>query len=184
MKFLTAIIIVAFVMLVSDRATAQTVSAATKSIESTYLCFNPEQMLPTAEMKDLSHYASLPRRYNTGGERAFVFSPRDREWAAYDANGYKVSGGIANGGKPGYRTPQGTYRSYSRMGPGHVSSKYDSAPMPYAMHFTKAGHAVHGSPYISNRNGSHGCIRVQTRAAQWLNQKFMTPGTKIIVLSY
>lgn len=154
MKFVMPIVIVSFALLVADQAQA----------------------------------GSLPRYYPTGGQKTFVFSPRDREWAAYDAEGYRVSSGIANGGMNGHRTPAGTYRIYNMAGPNHVSSKYPApnggAPMPYAMHFTKAGHAIHGSPYISNVNGSHGCIRVKTSAAAWLSKNFITPGTKVVVQSY
>lgn len=161
MKFVVAIVLVSFALLVADQAQA----------------------------------GSLPRYYPTHGQKTFVFSPKDREWAAYDAEGYRVSEGIANGGKPGHQTPAGTYTVYDRQGSDYKSSRYPTAaengngvaggaPMPYAMHFTKAGHAIHGSAYISNVNGSHGCIRVKTSAAYWLNKNFITPGTKVVVQSY
>lgn len=137
---------------------------------------------------DQAQAGSLPRYYPTNGQKTFVFNPRDKEWAAYDAQGYRVSYGVANGGMNGYRTPAGTYYVYNKAGPNHVSSKYPApnggAPMPYAMHFTKSGHAIHGSPYISNTNGSHGCIRVKTSAAAWLSKNFITNGTKVVVQSY
>ncbi|HLB56492.1 MAG TPA: L,D-transpeptidase [Coxiellaceae bacterium] len=124
-------------------------------------------------------------------EKVFIFDPRTKKWAAYQ-NGKKVGSGPANGGKPGYHTPRGTFHIYSKKGPNHVSSKYPvysngsrgGAKMPYAMHFTKAGHAIHGSPTISNQNSSHGCIRVKTSAAKWLNESFMTRNTKVIVYPY
>lgn len=134
----------------------------------------------------------LPDYYHTGGKKTFVFSPRNKEWAAYSAHGVKVAGGIANGGKPGYHTPAGKFRIIRKSGPEYVSSKYPrrsngingGAPMPYAMHFTSVGHAIHGSPQISTYNGSHGCIRVKTDAAQWLSQYFITPGTRVVVKPY
>ena len=123
-------------------------------------------------------------------QKVFVFDPKTKTWAAYE-NGRKIKSGVANGGKPGYKTPTGVFYVYNKAGANHVSSKYPvnsngtrgGAPMPYAMHFTKAGHAIHGSPQISNQNSSHGCIRVKTDAARWL-QNFITPGTKIIVYPY
>jgi len=124
-------------------------------------------------------------------EKVFVFSPRTKYWAAYE-NGHKIRSGVANGGKPGYQTPAGTFRVIDKKGPTYLSTRYPINPdgtrggamMPYAMHFTRAGHAIHGSPEISNQNSSHGCIRVKSDAARWLNQSFMARGTKVIVYSY
>ena len=146
------------------------------------------------KLEALPQYASLPSRFQTNGERTFVFSPKEREWGAYDADGYQVAGGQANGGadmcndigRP-CRTPVGAFRISRRGDSSCVSSKYPlgegGAPMPYCMFF-KGGNAIHGSPYISNRNGSHGCIRVRTKAAAWLSRYFMRNGTKVVVLPY
>lgn len=124
-------------------------------------------------------------------QKVFVFSPRDKHWVAYE-NGHKVASGVANGGMDGHRTPVGVFHVMDKAGPYHVSSVYPKykngsrggAPMPYAMHFTKIGHAIHGSPQIYNHNSSHGCIRVKTSAAKWLNESFMTRGTTVIVRPY
>lgn len=138
--------------------------------------------------------SSLPRRIAPHGERVFVFSPRLLRWAAYDAQGYRVAGGKANGGSSFCTdigrpclTPAGTHRVQSKGTAACVSRKFPvgvgGAPMPYCMFF-RGGYAIHGSPYISNNNTSHGCIRVHTGAARWLHRHFMRPGTKVIVLSY
>lgn len=128
------------------------------------------------------------------GERMFVFSPRLRQWAAYNQYGQRIAYGVANGGanwcsdvgRP-CRTPNGAYRVHSKGQPTCRSSKYPvgkgGAKMPYCMFFHK-GYAIHGSPHISSRNGSHGCIRVRTEAAQWLHRYFINHGTKVIVLPY
>lgn len=124
-------------------------------------------------------------------EKVFVFSPHNKYWAAY-INGKKIRDGVANGGKPGYRTPTGVFYVMSKKGVHYVSSRYPinangtrgGAFMPYAMHFTKNGHAIHGSPEISNQNSSHGCIRVKTAAAKWLSESFITHGTKVVVYPY
>ena len=140
------------------------------------------------------NYSSLSERFQTKGQRTFVFSPRYKQWAAYDRDGYQVASGTANGGADfcsdinrACRTPAGTFR-IGRKGNYHcTSSKYPvgtgGAAMPYCMFFHK-GYAIHGSDYISHTNGSHGCIRVQTHAAQWLSQYFIQPGTKVVVLPY
>lgn len=156
--------------------------------------FDDEAVLPSMQLQQYPQYASLGNHFDTGGERTFVFSPRYKEWAAYDADGYRVSKGIANGGsdfcedlgKPCH-TPAGVYRVQSKGSQDCVSKKFPigvgGAAMPYCMYFS-GGYAIHGSPYISNRNGSHGCIRVHTSAAHWLHRYFMHPGTKVVVLPY
>ncbi len=137
---------------------------------------------------------SLPSRISPPGEKMFVFSPRHKAWAAYDAEGRRLAGGRANGGADycadvgrRCRTPVGTFRVRSKGSPGCTSSKFPvgrgGAPMPYCMFF-RGGYAIHGSPYISNVNGSHGCIRVTTSAAAWLHSDFIGPGTKVKVLPY
>ena len=136
----------------------------------------------------------LPRRIKPPGERLFVFSPRLREWAAYLPDGTRVGYGRANGGadwcadlgRP-CRTPRGAFRVQSKGSPNCRSKKFPlprgGAPMPYCMFFF-GGYAIHGSPGISNNNSSHGCIRVQTRAAQWLSKYFLKIGTRIVITSY
>jgi len=132
----------------------------------------------------------LPGRIITPGEKVFVFSPKLRAWAAYDTDGKRIASGIANGGasycsdigSPCF-TPKGKYRIQRKGDVSCVSRAFDDAPMPYCMFF-KGGYAIHGSPYISNYNGSHGCIRVTTEAARWLHQNFIDIGTRIVVLSY
>lgn len=147
-------------------------------------------MFFTATCAEAKHL-NLNSKYKIQNQKVFIFYPHDLRWAAYE-NGHKIKSGIANGGKPGHRTPVGVFRVLDRKGPNYLSTRYPinangtrgGAQMPYAMHFTKAGHAIHGSPEISNQNSSHGCIRVKTKAARWLNHHFMTPGTKVIVYPY
>jgi hypothetical protein len=143
----------------------------------------------------LNSYAEdLPRRISPPGERTFVFSPRLLRWAAYDAEGYQIASGKANGGanycpelnRPCH-TPTGNFRVHSKGDVSCVSKRFPlgvgGAPMPYCMHFGD-GFAIHGSPYISNQNTSHGCIRVHVGAAAWLHHHFMGQGTRVLVLPY
>lgn len=136
----------------------------------------------------------FPARIRAPGHKMFVFSPRHRAWAAYSADGSKVATGIANGGASfcddigkACTTPAGMYAIHTKKGYDCVSKKFPvgvgGAPMPYCMFF-RGGYAIHGSPYLSNNNSSHGCIRVTTSAAQWLSNNFMSIGTKVLVLSY
>ena len=61
--------------------------------------------------------------------------------------------------------------------------------MPYCMYFHK-GVALHGSEDIPGYRASHGCIRMFTRDAKWLNENFVESsnaernhnlGTKVVV---
>ena len=77
-------------------------------------------------------------------------------------NGAVTYGGVPiTSGKPGYRTPPGTFTvTYKDID--HYSKKYD-APMPYSVFFTKGGIAFHeGSLY----DLSHGCVHLSNSAAQ------------------
>lgn len=139
-----------------------------------------------------NQYSNNTKSYQQKDERVFVFYPRKNKWEAYQ-NGRKIKSGVANGGAPGgHETPTGVYHIYSKKGVNHVSSQYPiysngsrgGSQMPYAMHFTKSGHAIHGSPGVTRTNSSHGCIRVQTAYAKWLNESFMTSSTKVIVYPY
>lgn len=210
MKFLSIIMIVMASLGVSQLAQAQKFYYDNKAVcEPDEICYQDkalEPLLPENKVMRESDEAalqgvdvaenmsSLPRRIAPQGERVFVFSPRLLRWAAYDAQGYRVAGGKANGGanycaslgRP-CRTPTGAFRVGRRGSADCVSNRFllpsGGAPMPYCMFFS-GGNAIHGSPYISNNNTSHGCIRVHTGAARWLHRYFMHPGTKVIVLSY
>jgi len=167
-----------------------------------YQCFQAQPKLPVLEWQQLTHVAAwrdaykdklkLPNRYSGG--RAFVFSPRYLQWAAYNSNGKLLGYGRANGGssycpdlKRSCRTPRGSFKVYSKGSPHCRSSKFPlgrgGAPMPYCTFFYR-GYAIHGSPGITNRNSSHGCIRVTKSAAVWLARHFFTIGTRVKVLPY
>lgn len=149
---------------------------------------------PEYTNQDVADFSTLPRRISPHGERVFIFSPRLLRWAAYDSQGYRVASGVANGGadlcedlgRP-CRTPRGTYRIHTKKGADCISNTFPlpngGAQMPFCMFFT-GGYAIHGSPYISGSNTSHGCIRVHTGAARWLHRHFLHRGTKVVVLPY
>lgn len=139
----------------------------------------------------------FPRKVNPFGQDTFVFSPAYHQWAAYDADGFRVAQGIANGGseqcptKPleACETPVGSFKILRKGDADCVSKTYtlddgSPSPMPYCMFFNAAGEAIHGSDYISSHNRSHGCIRVKTAAAKWLSEYFLMKGTQVIVLPY
>lgn len=73
-------------------------------------------------------------------------------------NGGKIRRLISiSSGRPGYATPLGRYRVYSKI-VDEWSHKYN-APMPYASYFT-GGIALHGSADVPGYPASHGCVRV------------------------
>ena len=128
------------------------------------------------------------------GRRVFIFSPSARMWAAYDKDGDLVKTGRASGGKRycadvgrACKTVTGTFRIQRKQGAGCKSSRFPietngGAPMPHCMHFYR-GFAIHAG-HVPNYNASHGCIRVNPGAAQWLNQSFLSIGSTVIVKPY
>lgn len=137
----------------------------------------------------------MPKSIKSTGEETFIFSPRARQWAAYNGSGELVGFGRANGGSSfcvelnePCQTDGGKFRVF-RMGDSSCYShtfpldKGGGAAMPYCMFFNN-GSAIHGSPQLSLMNSSHGCIRVTTPSAQWLSENFVKVGTKVLVTSY
>ncbi|HYF98367.1 MAG TPA: L,D-transpeptidase [Coxiellaceae bacterium] len=138
----------------------------------------------------------FPMHRAATGNKVFIFDPNYGAWAVYDAQGNRVNVGRASGGATrcehanrSCKTITGTYRIIDKKGPDCISSKYPietrgGAAMPYCMHFQAKGYAIHGSPYVPNHNASHGCIRVESKAAEWLSQSFLNVGSTVIVLPY
>lgn len=145
------------------------------------------------DVKGSNHF---PKYRRATGNNVFIFDPKYSAWALYDDNGKCVNTGRASGGKlycpdvhRGCKTITGTFRIISKGDAGCVSSKYPlethgGAPMPYCMHFSPKGYAIHGSNDVPDHNASHGCIRVTPTAARWLNENYMGVGTTVIVLPY
>lgn len=71
-------------------------------------------------------------------------------------------------GRGRYRTPRGSYRT-KWLSRHHRSSKYNNAPMPFAIFF-RGGYAVHATYHTRalGRPASHGCVRLAPRNASKL----------------
>ncbi len=128
----------------------------------------------------------MPTHIDTLNEKAIVVDLSQQAFGAYDRNGKKIKWGPISGGKAwcadvgrSCKTVTGTFRVTREGGAGCVSRKYDNAPMPYCMFFHR-GYAMHGA-VLPGHHASHGCVRMFTEDAKWLNHEFVTPGTKIIV---
>jgi lipoprotein-anchoring transpeptidase ErfK/SrfK len=72
-------------------------------------------------------------------------------------------------GRAGQRTPLGAFRVL-RMHLMAYAPKYDNAPMPHSIFFTRQGHAIHGTGHLRTLGQpvSHGCVRLTPEAAEWL----------------
>lgn len=136
----------------------------------------------------------MPKTIKPTGKNIFIFSPKMRQWGAYNGSGDLIAFGRANGGDHfcpdvggACHTPKGMYAVYRKGAADCISHSFPvgkgGAKMPYCMFFHN-GYSIHGSPYLSLHNGSHGCIRVTIESAQWLSQNFISNGTKVLVLPY
>lgn len=65
-------------------------------------------------------------------------------------------------GKRGFSTPTGEYTAGPEKSRHRTSSKYDDAPMPWAVQL-KGGYFIHGSPSVPKYPASHGCVRMPYR---------------------
>ncbi len=115
-------------------------------------------------------------------------------WGAYDSEGNLVNSGHVSGGKSfcpdinkKCKTVTGTFKVYEKRGSNCKSKIFPvgkgGAPMPYCMFFHE-GYAMHGSNAVPNYNASHGCVRMSSADAQWLNQNFVNVGTTRVNITY
>jgi len=127
----------------------------------------------------------FPHRTEPRGRNVLLINLRLQAFGAYDNYGRLLHWGPVSGGKGwcpdvGRRcnTPKGTFSVNSKGGSACISSKYPigkgGAPMPYCMFFY-GGYAMHGS-FLPGYHASHGCIRMFTEDAKWLNRHFVRKG--------
>lgn len=137
--------------------------------------------------------APFPKKITPQSRKSIRVNLQQLAWGAYDQNGNLVNWGPASGGKNfcpdigrGCRTVAGTFTIYRRQGAGCKSSKFPrpngGAPMPYCMHF-HGGYALHGSNTVPGYNASHGCVRLFTSDARWLNQSFVNVGSTQVYIT-
>lgn len=154
--------------------------------------------------RDLAHITLLdlspfPHTIQGETEKLVIVDQDKLAWAAYDAQGQLVKWGpIASGrdkcpdSNRACRTLTGIYRVFSKENEKCRSDVFPigkgGAPMPYCMYFHK-GFALHGSADMPGYRASHGCVRMFTRDAKWLNETFVETsnpqnnnmGTKVVV---
>ncbi len=154
--------------------------------------------------RDLKHVtifdiSPFPLKIKDEKEKLIIVDQDKLAWGAYDADGSLVNWGpIASGidkcpdSARACRTLTGIYRVFSKEGEKCKSDIFPigkgGAPMPYCMYFHK-GFALHGSADMPGYRASHGCVRMFTRDAKWLNDNFVEStsekndllGTKVVV---
>ncbi len=118
----------------------------------------------------------------TVASNTFIFNPKTLRYKAINAQGKLIKSGKASGGRPGKRTPVGTFHVTRRYGVECYSRRY-RAKMPYC-NFFKRLYAVHGFTRVPNYNASSGCIRLPIPDAKWLYKNFFRKGTRVIVKPY
>lgn len=148
--------------------------------------------LNSIDVMDLSPFA---KSSSAAGENYIKIDLSELAWGAYDASGNLVNWGPISAGKNycpdihrSCRTPTGSYTIYSRQGPNCIShvfpvATHGGAPMPYCMHF-HGGFALHGSPIVPGHNASHGCVRLFTEDAEWLNHNFVNVGSTRVLITH
>ncbi|MCA0403203.1 MAG: L,D-transpeptidase [Proteobacteria bacterium] len=149
--------------------------------------------------KNLLDFAPFPLKIDTQGEKQVIVDQDKLAWGAYGADGKLVKWGPISSGRDkcsdsnrSCRTLTGIFRFFSKENEKCRSNVYPvgkgGAKMPFCMYFHK-GFAMHGSQDIPGYRASHGCIRMFTRDAEWLNHNFVEvsnagnnyAGTKVIV---
>jgi len=146
-------------------------------------------------LKDKRGENYFPKQVEPIGKKQFVFDPGAASWAAYDRAGHRVMTGGGSGGKDvceedgeSCRTVTGSFQVFSKKGEDCRSGEYPidaggGAKMPYCMYFYR-GFTIHAAYTVPPINSSHGCIWVLPSAAKWLNEEFITLGTRVTVLAY
>ncbi len=151
------------------------------------------------ENKTLLDFSPFPLQINPDGEKQVIVDQDKLAFAAYDINGRLLIWGPVSSGRDkcsdsnnSCRTMTGIFHFFSKENEKCRSNVFPigkgGAKMPYCMYFHK-GFALHGSDDIPGYRASHGCIRMFTRDALWLNHEFVMTakqnenflGTKVTV---
>ncbi|MCX7114872.1 MAG: L,D-transpeptidase [Gammaproteobacteria bacterium] len=147
-------------------------------------------------------FSPFPRYIEAPGEKTIYVNQRLLAWAAYDDKGELIWWGPISSGMGascsapgGCESPSGFFRVIRKQDETCISTAFPrrfdgesgGAEMPYCMHFFR-GYALHGSDDLPGYRASHGCIRLFSQDAQWLNEEFVElpgegglKGTRVIV---
>lgn len=138
-------------------------------------------VVPREFSYDVREYSPLPMHMNTDNQKMIYIDLSTHAFGAYNEKGQLVHWGPVAAGTSSHNTVTGNFRIYRKQGEDCISSKYPEpdggAPMPYCMHFHK-GFALHAQ-LLPGYHASHGCVRLLTRDAIWLNHNFAKIGTRV-----
>lgn len=141
---------------------------------------------------NINNLSPYPMEATATGEKWIRVDLSKQAFAAYSENGRLMRWGPISAGRDycadvgdDCTTPTGTYQIQVKKGADCFSTLFPvdtkgGAPMPYCMFFHE-GYALHGSAELPGYNASHGCIRLFTEDARWLNEEFTSVGTKVVV---
>lgn len=143
------------------------------------------QALNNVTLFDLSPF---PLKIEASSDKQIIVDQEKLAWVAYDEQGYLIKWGpISSGGDKcsdsnnSCRTLTGIFRVFSKENELCHSNIFPAgkggASMPYCMFYHK-GFALHGSEDIPGYRASHGCVRLFTQDAKWLNHSFAVSSTK------
>lgn len=141
--------------------------------------------IKTATLFDLSPFQL---KIEPSPDRQIIVDQEKLAWAAYDEHGQLVKWGPISSGQDkcsdssnSCRTLTGIFRVFSKENKHCISNAFPAgkggARMPYCMFFHK-GYALHGSEDIPGYRASHGCVRMFTQDAKWLNENFVQSSDK------
>lgn len=149
--------------------------------------------------KNILDFAPFPRHIKSDDNKLVVVDQDKLAFGAYDRNGQLVAWGPISSGSDKCsdssrvcRTMPGIFHFFSKENEKCKSNVFPigkgGAKMPYCMYFHK-GFALHGASDMPGYRASHGCVRLFTRDALWLNHEFVetanaeknTMGTQIII---
>lgn len=133
--------------------------------------------------KTLLDFSPFPLQIKAEGNKQIIVDQDKLAWAAYDADGRLVKWGPISSGRDkcsdsnnSCRTLTGIFYFFSKENEKCRSRVFPigkgGAKMPYCMYFHK-GFALHGSDDIPGYRASHGCVRMFTGDALWLNHEFV-----------
>ena len=155
-------------------------------INRTYNTLYPgKQIAVPKNLNEITLFDVSPFPLKMEGEtqKQIIVDQEKLAWAAYDAQGNLVKWGPISSGRDrcpdanrSCRTLTGIFRMFSKENEKCTSDVFPigkgGAKMPYCMYFHK-GFALHGSEDIPGIRASHGCVRMFTRDAEWLNHDFV-----------
>jgi len=150
--------------------------------------------------KTLLDVAPFPRKIAKQPTKLIIVDQERLAWGAYNREGELVKWGSISSGKD--YCPDIGRKCTTQTGVFYIFNKKDGscrsgifpvgeggAKMPYCMFFYK-GFALHGSPEVPGYRASHGCVRIFTNDAKWLNENFVDlrqpsgeKGTKVVIQS-